>query len=92
MQQNIVAVLKRAQALRMSAAETKAAVLAVFGLTAASLSVGANAALDAAITTGITALEGSATDLGAAVMGAVVFVMLISLGIRLTKKMLGKAV
>jgi hypothetical protein len=72
--------------------QSKRNVVAVVGGASMLFGAAANAALDAAITTGITALETSATDLGAAVMGAVVFVMLISLGIRLTKKMLGKAV
>jgi hypothetical protein len=52
----------------------------------------ASAAVDAAITAGISSLESDATDLGAAVMGGVVAIMLIVLGIRLAKRLFSKAV
>ena len=63
-------------------------VVAVGGLFAAS----ANAAVDAAVSAGITALEGDAATLGGLATGAVVTIMLIVLGIRLVKKLLGRAV
>lgn len=92
MKNRIVAVLKRAQALRMSHAETKAAVLSTLGVTAASLSAAGHAAVDAAVASGITTLEADAATLGGLATGAVVTIMLIVLGIRLVKKLLGRAV
>jgi len=50
------------------------------------------AAVDAAVSAGITALEADAATLGGLATGAVVTIMLIVLGIRLVKKMLGRAV
>lgn len=92
MQKRIVAVLKRCQAFRMSHAETKAVVLSTLGVTAASLSAAGHAAVDAAVNAGITALEADAATLGGLATGAVVTIMLIVLGIRLVKKLLGRAV
>jgi len=50
------------------------------------------AAVDAAVATGVTALEADAATLGGIATGAVVTIMLIVLGIRLIKKLLGRAV
>lgn len=50
------------------------------------------AAVDPAVGTGITALEADAATLGGLATGAVVTIMLIVLGIRLVKKLLGRAV
>lgn len=52
----------------------------------------AEAAVDAAVSAGITTLEADAATLGGLATGAVVTIMLIILGIRLVKKMLGRAV
>lgn len=52
----------------------------------------ASAAVDPAVSAGITALEADAATLGGLATGAVVTIMLIILGIRLVKKMLGRAV
>ncbi|OJW81601.1 hypothetical protein [Thiobacillus sp. 65-1402] len=52
----------------------------------------AEAAVDGAVSAGITALEADAATLGGLATGAVVSIMLIILGIRLVKKMLGRAV
>lgn len=52
----------------------------------------AEAAVDAAVSAGITALEADAATLGGLATGAVVTIMLIVLGIRLVKKLLGRAV
>jgi len=50
------------------------------------------AAIDPAVTAGVTTLEADAATLGGIAMGAVVTIMLIVLGIRLVKKLLGRAV
>lgn len=50
------------------------------------------AAVDASVAAGVTSLEADAATLGGIATGAVVTIMLIVLGIRLVKKMLGKAV
>lgn len=52
----------------------------------------ANATVDPAVATGVTALEADAATLGGIATGAVVTIMLIVLGIRLVKKLLGRAV
>lgn len=52
----------------------------------------AHAAVDAAVSAGITTLEADAATLGGLATGAVVTIMLIILGIRLVKKLLGRAV
>jgi len=67
--------------------------LAVVGGTSAALFAGASqAAVDPAVGAGITALEADAATLGGIATGAVVTIMLIVLGIRLVKKLLGRAV
>ena len=53
---------------------------------------GAQAALDPAIATGLTALQADAATLGGLAMAAVVAITLIGLGIRLAKRMMSKAV
>ena len=50
------------------------------------------AAVDPAVAAGVTALEADAVTLGGIVTGAVVSIMLIILGVRLLKKLLGRAV
>lgn len=50
------------------------------------------ATVDPAVATGVTALEADAATLGGIATGAVVTIMLIVLGIRLVKKLLGRAV
>jgi len=62
-----------------------AASLALFG-------GAAMATVDPAVATGVTALEADAATLGGIATGAVVTIMLIVLGIRLVKKLLGRAV
>lgn len=52
----------------------------------------AAAAVDAAVATGVATLEADAATLGGIATGAVVTIMLIVLGIRLVKKLLGRAV
>jgi len=52
----------------------------------------AHATVDPAVATGVTALEADAATLGGIATGAVVTITLIVLGIRLVKKMLGRAV
>jgi hypothetical protein len=52
----------------------------------------ASAAVDPAVSAGVTALEADAATLGGIVTGAVITIMLIVLGIRLLKKLFGRAV
>ncbi|MBN8781355.1 major coat protein [Thiobacillus sp.] len=92
MKSKIVATLKRAQALRLNAAETKAAVVSTLTAAGFMLSAGAHAALDAAIATGLTGLQSDASDLLGLVWPVVIFVMFGIMGIRLFKKVAGKAV
>ena len=92
MKSQIVATLKRAQALRLNAAETKAVVVATLTASGVMLSAGAHAALDAAIATGLTGLQTDASDLLGLVWPVVIFVMFGIMGIRLFKKVAGKAV
>lgn len=68
------------------------AAAAVVGIVASLAPFLASAAVDGAVATGITSLEADAATLGGLATGAVVAVMLIVLGIRLVKRMLGKAV
>jgi len=64
----------------------------VAGVLIAVAPMSAFAAVDAAVGAGITALEADAATLGGLATGAVVTIMLIVLGIRLVKKLLGRAV
>jgi len=67
--------------------------LVVVGGSASALFAGSSqAAVDAAVNAGITTLTADAATLGGLATGAVVTIMLILLGIRLVKKMLGRAV
>lgn len=66
--------------------------VAVAGVSTALFAGASQAAVDAAVSAGITALEADAATLGGLATGAVVTIMLIVLGIRLVKKMLGRAV
>lgn len=72
-----------AQALAVSGA------IALGSLTGAE---SAHAAIDPAVAAGVTALEADAATLGGIVTGAVITIMLIVLGVRLLKKLFGKAV
>lgn len=67
--------------------------LAVVGVTSAALFAGvSNASVDPAVSAGVTVLQADAATLGGLATGAVVTIMLIMLGIRLIKKLLGRAV
>lgn len=68
------------------------AVASAIGLSSLLNPGAAQAAVDPAVATGITALEADAATLGGLATGAVVTIMLIVLGIRLVKKLLGRAV
>lgn len=89
----IFATLKRSvEVLRLNAAETKAAIVTTLTAAGLQLSAGAHAALDAAIATGLAGLQSDAADLLGLVWPVVIFVMFGIMGIRLFKKVAGKAV